>query len=174
MNLTELLIAKNSLKGSGILFTGITVGSIISWYITHKVNLAKIRQLSTAAQKNLVEIEQISEKSNDELNKSFETLSICLRDYRDAQEKNQFKLMDGLREECLNYLNTEVIHSFGKLCSYKRHLCGNKNENKDIFENDILPVLKTIVNVTIELNNDQLREKFDRSPYLISKSNLII
>jgi len=172
MNWADLLTAKNPLEGSGIFFTGITVGSILSWYITYLVNRAKIKQLSTAAQKNLVEIEQISEESQEKLNKSFETLSIGLRSYRDAQESKDYQLMDELREECLNYLNTEVLFSFGKLCSYKRHLCGSKNENKDIVENDVIPILKTIANVTIELNDLKLLEKFNRSPFLINKSSL--
>lgn len=168
----DLLTADNPIEGSGIFFTGATIGALISWLMAYKVNQAKIKQLTSAAQKNLVEIEQISEKAKDRLNASYETLSIGLGLYRDAQEQKNYEMMKDLREECLNYLTTSVIHFFEQLCSYKRHLCGDRHENKDIFENDVYPPLRTITNVVIELNNDSLLKKWNRAPYLISKSSL--
>lgn len=168
----SIISVKNQLKGTDLFFTGASVGGVISWFVTYKANQAKIKQLTSAAQKNLVEIEQISEESKDKLNKSYETLSIGLRSYRDAQEQKNYKMMDDIREECLNYLNSELIHYFEKLCSYKRHLCGASGENKDIFENDVYPTLATIAKVVIELNDPDLLKKFNRSPYLISKSSL--
>ncbi len=176
-------ITDHELWQSGVVLVGcaglfVGAGFVLSWFYKRAEHQAAIRKAvaevgkiaveTTNAQVELTLKRQANRKSHEAAG---ETLGMMLREWISAASTADLGRIDAAREEVLNFVCSTYVPTFRDYSEIQFETLP-KDPRRRFAQNEVMPFLRTVLNLLDGINYPAILTKLDRAPFLMKRATL--